>query len=61
MEASQEEIDAFEAFLYKVSNKPADLKGDGDERLKKWLGDTIQDLQEKKEARQMSAAWYSAQ
>jgi hypothetical protein len=41
MEASQEEITSLESFLKKVETKPADQKGDGDERLKKWLGDTI--------------------
>jgi hypothetical protein len=56
MEASQDEIKALEDFVKKVENKTE--KGDGDERLKKWLGDTIQDLKEKNEARTMSKQWH---
>jgi len=60
LEATDAEIKAFQAHVAKLDGQ-ASMMTDGEERLKKWLNDTIADLQSKKIARDLSAKWSSDQ
>lgn len=57
MKASQDEIDRFEAFLGKLDAMPEGEKTDGYTRLRKWIQETLCDLREKKNAREISSKW----
>ena len=57
MKASQGEIERFEAFLAKLDAMPEEEKKDGYTRLRKWIQETVCDLKEKKNAREISMKW----
>jgi len=59
LEATDAEIKAFQAHVAKLDGQAS--MTDGEERLKKWMNDTIADLQSKKIARDLSAKWSSEQ
>lgn len=54
MKANQEEIDHFEKFHAKLLGLPEEERGDGYTRMKKWIVETLCDLREKKNAREIS-------
>ena len=53
-EASPKEIQMFEDFSKELNDTPKEQLGDGDARLKEWVKETISELKEKKQARELS-------
>ena len=57
MVATKEQIDRFVALKEKIEARTEAEKIEGNDRLVKWLKESIQDLEEKKNARELSQAW----
>jgi len=55
--ASEEEIARFEKMRDTLDARPEAEKREGNDRLLKWIKESIQDLYEKRDARKMSSEW----
>ena len=52
-----EEIGRFEKMLKEFQGRTVEQKREGNDRLIKWLKESIEDLKEKKASREMSQKW----
>lgn len=55
--ASDEQIARFEAFKQGIEQRDVKDRKEGNDRLIKWLKESIQALKEKRDARALSLAW----